>query len=98
MTAQAQTCPFADDLPLETDEERDSRSLSNYADAWESYCNWRNAAFGAQVRVIARVLRDYPLSLRALAAELGVTPSYLSKVARGKEQLSPFVAAQLSRF
>ncbi|PLR42406.1 addiction module antidote protein, HigA family [Chimaeribacter arupi] len=45
--------------------------------------------------LIAEYLEDYGVSLRALARDLDVSPSALSKVATGKTAISPDMALRL---
>lgn len=45
--------------------------------------------------MIAEYLEDYGVSLRALARDLDVSPSALSKVATGKTAISPDMALRL---
>lgn len=45
--------------------------------------------------LITEYLDDFGVSLRSLAADLGVSPSALSKVASGKNAISPEMALRL---
>lgn len=75
--------------------ERAQVVLSAYAQSYLEYVQQRECIQG-QAGNIARSMRhESGLSLRKYAERLSVSPSFLSKVERGKEALSPDLAGRM---
>lgn len=74
------------------------KMLSGYMDAAQRYEDQRAYIHAFANDAIADILAESGLSLRKLAEELRLSPSYLSKVERGKEMMSPETAKRLVAF
>lgn len=68
------------------------KAMRRYVDAYDEYAE-RRATVNLFAGELVRWLRTLcKMSVRQFAAKVGVSPSYLSKLERGKETLSPELA------
>ena len=79
-------------------EVRDARLLTDYIEGAVRYSHLRKKIAERGGCIVREWRESQNISLRKMAQQLGVTPSFLSKVETGKEILSPELAAKIAGY
>jgi DNA-binding XRE family transcriptional regulator len=73
-----------------------ARGLVSYFESWDKYQDQRDVARGYGGGYVKQMRTDRKHSLRALAAILEVSPSFLCKIENGREPLGPELARKVA--